>query len=64
VSEYWGSVLETSKFLQGYMCQNTRGVCMRQVTLYRITCVRELGECVGDKQLYTELHMSEYWGNV
>jgi len=46
------------------MCQSTVGVCMRQVTLYRVTCVRVLGECVGDKQLYTGLHVSEYWGSV
>jgi len=49
VSDYWGSVHETSKFIQGYMCQITGGVCMRQVTLYRFTYVRVLGECVGDK---------------
>jgi len=49
VSEYWGSVHETSNFIQGYMCQSTVGVCMRQITLYRVTCVRVLWECVGDK---------------
>ena len=49
MSEYWGNVLETSKFVQGYMCQNTRGVCMSEVTLYRVICVRVLGECVGGK---------------
>jgi len=27
------------------MCQSTGGVCMCQVTLYRVTCVRVLGEC-------------------
>ena len=47
--EYWGRVHETSNFIQGYMCQSTGGVCMRKVTLYRVTCVRVLGECVGDK---------------
>jgi len=25
------------------MCQSTGGVCTRQVTLYRVTCVRVLG---------------------
>jgi len=49
VSEYWGSVHETSNIIQGYMFQITGGVCMCQVTLYRFTCVRVLGECVGDK---------------
>jgi len=49
VSEYWGSVHETSKFIQGYMFQSTGGVCMRQVSLYSVTYVRVLGECVGDK---------------
>jgi len=49
VSEYWGSVHETSSFIQGYICQSTGGVCRRQVTLYSVTCVRVLGECVGDK---------------
>ena len=63
MSEYWGRVHETSKFIQGYMCQSTGGVCrrqvnfvqgyicqstggvcMRQVTLYRVACVRVLGE--------------------
>jgi len=49
VSEYWGSVHETSNFIQGYMCQSTGGVCRRQVTLYRVTFVRGLGECGRDK---------------
>ena len=49
MSEYCGSVHETSNFIQGYMCQSTGGVCRRQVTLYSVTCVRVLGECVGDK---------------
>jgi len=49
VSEYWGSVHETSKYIQGYMCQSTGGVCMRQVTLYSVKYVRVQGECVGDK---------------
>ena len=40
---------ETINFIQGYMCQSTGGVCMRQVALYRVTCVRVLGECVGEK---------------
>ena len=31
------------------MCKSTGGVCMRQVTLYRVTCVRVLGDCVGEK---------------
>jgi len=43
LSEYWGSVLETSNFIQGYVCQSTGGLCMRQVNLYRVTCVRVLG---------------------
>jgi len=43
VSEYWGIVHETSNFIQGYMCQSTWGVCMRQVTLYWVTCARVLG---------------------
>jgi len=30
------------------MCQSTGGVCRRQVTLFRVTCVRVLGDCVGD----------------
>jgi len=64
VTEYWGSVHETSKFIQVYMCQSTGGVCRRQVTLYRVTYVIVLGECVGDKYLYTGLHVSEYWGSV
>jgi len=64
VSEYWGSVHETSNFIQGYMCQFIGGVCMRQVTLYRVTCVRVLGKCVGDKLIYTGLHVSEYWGSL
>ena len=37
---------------------------MRQAALYRVTCVRVLRECVGDKYIYTELHVSEYWGSV
>ena len=49
MSEYWGSVHETSNFIQIYMCQSTGGMFKRQVTLYRVTCVRVLGECVGDK---------------
>jgi len=49
VSEYWGSVYETSNFIQCYMCQSTGAVCRRQVTLYRVSCVRVLGACVGDK---------------
>jgi len=49
VSESWGSVYETSNFIQGYICKITGGVCMRQVTLYRVTCVRGVGDCVGDK---------------
>jgi len=49
VSEYWGGVHETSNFIQGYMCQSTGVVCRRQVTLYRVTFSRVLGECVGDK---------------
>ena len=31
------------------MCKSTGGVCMRQVTLYRVICVRVVGECVGEK---------------
>jgi len=45
VSEYWGSVKETSNFIQSYICQSTGGMCRRQVTLYRVTCVTVLGEC-------------------
>ena len=45
VSDYWGRVYESSNFIQVYMCQSTGGLCMRQVTLYRVTCVRVLGEC-------------------
>ena len=62
--EYWGSVRESSNFIQGYMCQSTGGVCRKQVTLYRVTCARVLGACVGVKLLYTGLHVSEYWGSV
>jgi len=43
VSEYWGSVHETSSFIQGYICQSTGGVCRRQVNLYRVKFVRVLG---------------------
>jgi len=50
VSEYWGSVHETSNFIQGYMCQSTGGVCRKQVTLYMVTCARVLGACVGDNK--------------
>ena len=49
MSDYWGSVHETSSFIQGYMSQSTGGVCRRQVNLYRATCARVLGSCVGDK---------------
>ena len=49
MSEYLEGVHETSKFIQGYMCQITEGLCMRQVTLYRVTCVRVVGVCLGDK---------------
>jgi len=49
VSEYWGTVYETNNFIQGYMFKSTGGVSMRQVTLYRVTCVRVLGDCVGEK---------------
>ena len=49
MSEYLGSVHETSNFIQGYMCQSIGGVCMYQVTLFRVTCARVLGACVGDK---------------
>jgi len=49
VSEYWGSVYETSNFIQGYMCKSTGGVCLRQITLYRFKCVRVLWDCVGEK---------------
>ena len=49
VSEYWGCVHVSSNFIQGYMCQSTGGVCMRHITLYRVTCARLLRACVGDK---------------
>ena len=49
MSEYWGSVHETSNIMQGYMCQSTGGMCMRKVALYRVTYVRVLGVCVEDK---------------
>jgi len=49
VSEYWGSVHETSNFIQGYMCKSIGGVCRKQVTLYRFTCARVMGACVGGK---------------
>jgi len=53
VSEYWGSVHETCKFIQGYMCQITVGMCRRQVTLYGVTCVRVLGGvCMRQLTLY------------
>ena len=61
--EYWGSVRETSNFIQDYMCQCTGGVCMRQVTLYRVTCVRVQGECVGEKK-FIQCYMYQSSGIV
>ena len=58
MSEYWGSVYETSNFIQGYMCKSSGGVCMRQLTLYRLTCVRVLGDCVGEKN-YIQCYMCQ-----
>jgi len=31
-------------FIQGYMCQSTGVVFRRKITLYRVSCVRVLGE--------------------
>ena len=46
MSEYWGSVHETSNFVQGYMCQITGGVCMRQVTFIQdYICQSTRGVC-------------------
>ena len=46
------------------MCQSTGGVCRRQVTLHRLIYVRVMGDCVGEKYIYTGLHVPEYWGRV
>jgi len=53
MSEYWDCVYETSNFIQSYICQSTGGMCRRQVTLYRVTCVRVLGGvCMRQVTLY------------
>ena len=40
------------------------GSVHEQVTLYKVTFVRLLGECVGEKKIYTVLHVPEYWDRV
>ena len=45
------------------MCQSTRGVCMRKVILYRVTCVRVLGG-VHETSSFIQIYMCQSTGGV
>jgi len=45
------------------MCQSSGGVCMRQETLYRVTCVRVLGN-VHDTSNFIQGYMCQSTGGV
>ena len=45
------------------MCQSSGGVCMRQETLYRVTCVRVLGN-VHEASNFIQGYMCQSTGEV